>query len=318
VSTGNRSVSRVRRGPSRERGLAKAEWLLLAGSVTLSLVILEVFLRWYFPLFPSPYQPDDVLLVKLVPGAKKAFTRLAVNGGQRIVTQINSQGFRGEELRPLDRQKRIIVYGDSNVQAEFSELPATFSKQLESRLAPSFGTGIEVINAGVVSYGPDQYSLRLSGDIDRLRPALVVAVIFADNDFGDLIRNRIYRLNSRGDLELRREVESLLRARQSSSGFLERPAYADAGPSALAPGSYLVLSHSTDEFAPERTHQASAEAARRGATWVPRAKDDIRRMFNGRDLVDPGLVLVSRWRPDRDVPARIADRAWSYGGIARV
>jgi SAM-dependent methyltransferase len=88
--------------------------------------------------------------------------------------------------------------------------------------------------------------------------------------------------------------------------------------SALAPGSYLVLSHSTDEFAPERTHQASAEAARRGATWVPRAKGDILRMFNGRDLVDPGLVLVSRWRPDRDVPARIADRAWSYGGVARV
>jgi hypothetical protein len=87
--------------------------------------------------------------------------------------------------------------------------------------------------------------------------------------------------------------------------------------SALAPGSYLVLSHSTDEFAPERTHQASAEAARRGATWVPRAKDDILRMFNGRDLVDPGLVLVSRWRPDRDVPARIADRAWSYGGVVR-
>ena len=87
---------------------------------------------------------------------------------------------------------------------------------------------------------------------------------------------------------------------------------------ALAPGSYLVLSHSTDEFAPERTHQASAEAARRGATWVPRGKDDILRMFNGRDLVDPGLVLVSRWRPDRDVPAHIADRAWSYGGVARV
>jgi len=87
---------------------------------------------------------------------------------------------------------------------------------------------------------------------------------------------------------------------------------------ALAPGSYLVLSHSTDEFAPERTHAASAEAARRGATWVPRGKDDIARMFNGRELVDPGLVLVSRWRPDRDIPARIANRAWSYGGVARV
>jgi hypothetical protein len=41
-----------------------------------------------FPPFLSRYQPDDVLLVKLVPGAKKAFTRLAVNGGQRFVSQI--------------------------------------------------------------------------------------------------------------------------------------------------------------------------------------------------------------------------------------
>jgi SAM-dependent methyltransferase len=87
---------------------------------------------------------------------------------------------------------------------------------------------------------------------------------------------------------------------------------------ALAPGSYLVLSHSTDEFAPGRTHQASAEAARRGATWIPRGKDDILRMFNGRELIEPGLVLVSRWRPDGGVPAFNADRAWSYGGIARV
>jgi hypothetical protein len=87
---------------------------------------------------------------------------------------------------------------------------------------------------------------------------------------------------------------------------------------ALAPGSYVLLSHSTDEFAPERTHQASAEARKRGATWIPRSKDDILRMFNGRELLDPGLVLVSRWRPDDDAPSYNADRAWSYGGIALV
>jgi len=87
---------------------------------------------------------------------------------------------------------------------------------------------------------------------------------------------------------------------------------------ALAPGSYLVLSHSTDEFAPERTHQASAEAKQRGATWIPRGKEDILRMFNGLELLDPGLVLVSRWRPDADVPAHNADRAWSYCGIALI
>jgi SAM-dependent methyltransferase len=65
---------------------------------------------------------------------------------------------------------------------------------------------------------------------------------------------------------------------------------------ALAPGSYLVLSHATCDFAPERTHETPAGAAQRGATWVPRGKDDILRMFNGLELIDPGLVLVSYWR----------------------
>jgi hypothetical protein len=86
---------------------------------------------------------------------------------------------------------------------------------------------------------------------------------------------------------------------------------------ALAPGSYVVISHSTDEFAPDRTHAASAAATERGATWLPRPKDEIARMFSGRDLVEPGLVLVSRWRPDAE-PDPDTDRAWTYCGVAPV
>jgi hypothetical protein len=41
-------------------------------------------------------------------------------------------------------------------------------------------------------------------------------------------------------------------------------------------------------------------------------------MFNGRELIDPGLVLVSRWRPDGGVPGPNADRARAYGGIASI
>jgi hypothetical protein len=41
-------------------------------------------------------------------------------------------------------------------------------------------------------------------------------------------------------------------------------------------------------------------------------------MFNGLPLIEPGLVLVSYWRPEGGVPVPKADRAWSYGGIARL
>jgi SAM-dependent methyltransferase len=86
---------------------------------------------------------------------------------------------------------------------------------------------------------------------------------------------------------------------------------------ALAPGSYLVLSHATDEFAPDRMRQNSEEAAQRGAIFKPRGKAAIEGMFNNLSMVDPGLVLVSYWRPDGD-PGPNADRAWSYGAVASV
>jgi SAM-dependent methyltransferase len=87
---------------------------------------------------------------------------------------------------------------------------------------------------------------------------------------------------------------------------------------ALAPGSYVIISHSTDEFAPDRMQRASADTAERGSIWIPRGREAIARMFNGRELVDPGLVRVSQWRPDGDPPDLATDRAWTYGGMAKV
>ena len=86
---------------------------------------------------------------------------------------------------------------------------------------------------------------------------------------------------------------------------------------ALAPGSYLVISHVTDEFDPERMHAVTAEYQRRGTTFIGRGQEAIRHMFNGRELVDPGLVLISYWRPDDSRPDYDPDRVWGYCGVAR-
>jgi SAM-dependent methyltransferase len=87
---------------------------------------------------------------------------------------------------------------------------------------------------------------------------------------------------------------------------------------ALAPGSYLVISHLTNELAPEKVQANSEVAESNGAVLIPRGRDAILRMFNGHELVDPGLVLVSRWRPEGGAPGPNADRAWAYGGVAAV
>jgi SAM-dependent methyltransferase len=88
---------------------------------------------------------------------------------------------------------------------------------------------------------------------------------------------------------------------------------------ALAPGSYLVVAHATDDSRPqvaqaaERVYNHSVSAR---ARMRPRA--DILRFFDGLELVDPGLVHLQQWRPDP--PADVAgdaDRFWVLAGVAR-
>ncbi len=88
---------------------------------------------------------------------------------------------------------------------------------------------------------------------------------------------------------------------------------------ALAPGSYLVLTHGTDENDPARARAAATLYNRSVPTQVyARSRAQIRRLFDGFDLVEPGLVNVVQWRPDApgDVPAD-PGRFASLVGVAR-
>jgi SAM-dependent methyltransferase len=87
---------------------------------------------------------------------------------------------------------------------------------------------------------------------------------------------------------------------------------------ALAPGSYLVISHVTDEFDPARMHAITAEYAKRGTVFLGRSKEAIQRLFNGAELIDPGVVRISCWRSGDGQPEPNADRVWGYCGVARL
>jgi hypothetical protein len=84
----------------------------------------------------------------------------------------------------------------------------------------------------------------------------------------------------------------------------------------MAPGSYLALSHCTSDMNPDGMRTAAAGSERAGCPFVPRGRDEIRKLFNGRPLIDPGLVLVSYWRPDNGDAGYNAGRASAYGAIA--
>jgi hypothetical protein len=89
---------------------------------------------------------------------------------------------------------------------------------------------------------------------------------------------------------------------------------------ALPSGSYLVASHITGEHLPPRTSSEGANTYRAGG--VPLQVRDSSEFgalaFTGLELVPPGLVLVSEWRPDRaDVPAPAPSEVNIYGAVAR-
>jgi hypothetical protein len=63
--------------------------------------------------------------------------------------------------------------------------------------------------------------------------------------------------------------------------------------------------------------EVTAEMDKRGSTFIGRDRAAIGRMFNGKELVDPGLVQISYWRPDGGQPDRNADRVCGYCGVAR-
>jgi SAM-dependent methyltransferase len=65
---------------------------------------------------------------------------------------------------------------------------------------------------------------------------------------------------------------------------------------ALAPGSYLQLTHFCDE-SPEA--RANSEVLRRSlGRGQVRSREEITRFFDGLDLVQPGVVFLPEWRPD--------------------
>ncbi|MBA6440190.1 SAM-dependent methyltransferase [Streptomyces sp. GMR22] len=67
---------------------------------------------------------------------------------------------------------------------------------------------------------------------------------------------------------------------------------------ALAPGSFLVLSHITPDFDPEATQKTVQVYHSGGIQGKIRTRDEVARFFTGLELVEPGLEVPHRWRAD--------------------
>ncbi|MEV1328496.1 SAM-dependent methyltransferase [Micromonospora costi] len=91
---------------------------------------------------------------------------------------------------------------------------------------------------------------------------------------------------------------------------------------ALAPGSYLLVSHATADEAPHDQGELDvAHDIYRRKTATPlglRSRAQVERFFTGLDLVEPGLVWLPLWRPAPDDPQYFADDPKLSSGLAGV
>jgi len=88
---------------------------------------------------------------------------------------------------------------------------------------------------------------------------------------------------------------------------------------ALPPGSYLALTHSTPDDVPREVAEAMIGAyANASAQVTPRPFADVARFFDGLELVDPGVVNATLWRPDLPPsrPPGTPGQSLVYGGVA--
>jgi hypothetical protein len=84
---------------------------------------------------------------------------------------------------------------------------------------------------------------------------------------------------------------------------------------AVAPGSFLCISHPASDINPAAAAAASRYNALAGQPARLRDRADVERLFDGLELVEPGVVPLPQWRPGTEFEANAHAAAW--GGVAR-
>jgi len=155
-------------------------------SVAVTLVLVEVMIRVLYlsPDLPNWHrEPHPVLGWLLIPNDNYRYRNLEVD----IRISHNSQGLRDVEHAAEKPAGvfRILVLGDSFMEAYSVELADSFPQQLEQLAQADGYSQVEVINLGVGGYSTLQQYLVLQEIGLQYEPDLVVLAFYAENDVYD-------------------------------------------------------------------------------------------------------------------------------------
>jgi hypothetical protein len=156
--------------------------MALAGcSLVVALVLAEVGLRLFYPQISqhnAMFQPDPVLGWRFIPSQSGS---IVYAGEVHHFISTNASGFRGQDPSALPPNgRRVLVMGDSFVSNISVAEQEVFTAVMQQRLGDT-----TVVNLGVNGYGVVQEYLLLQQWCDRVKPDLVVLMIYTRNDFED-------------------------------------------------------------------------------------------------------------------------------------
>jgi len=155
-------------------------WLFI---FVVSIGVFEITLRLIsytpsFRMFDYTLIFDDYLLFRIKPNCNP---------------DINDMGYRGSNFdhENINQIRRVLFLGDSFIMGR-NVYP---NETIVAALGKNLGAGYEVLNMGVLAYGPDQSLLALLEDGLDLNPDMVILGVFAANDFRDIDHNEIFSVD---------------------------------------------------------------------------------------------------------------------------
>ncbi len=160
--------------------------LVLAGTAA-SLAIIELGFHVYHALYPTNtpgffWEPHPDYGWRHPPARRGLW--YDKHGEFKTTVRINSKGLRDVE-HTYEKPRgvfRILILGDSYMEALQVELEETFARLLEERLNQQTTTRVEVINSGVSSYGTDNELLYFRHEGYKYQPDLVLLAFTTCND----------------------------------------------------------------------------------------------------------------------------------------
>lgn len=199
---------------SSTRGARLLAGVLLAGfGALLALGTLELGVRVLHLVPDRFWRPDPLLGTALIPGARGWWTQ--EEHEFFVPVEINAAGRRDLD-RAVDKAAgtfRVLLLGDSFVEALQVPLAETFARGLERRLGAVAGRPVEVVSMGVSGYGTASEYLWYREHGRAFRPDVVLLSFYPGND----VRNNSPTL------------EPTLRPVYAADGTLERVAGGKAG-----------------------------------------------------------------------------------------